>query len=80
MIIDITRSYVLVSLDDRTLTVSTEMLVPTPGMSDYLVYGTAIRVWDPPFDNETVDSATKNMIIEEVREALSKLGRVVEVL
>jgi hypothetical protein len=76
----ITRGHVLVEVGNMTVKVDVEMLVPTPGLSDYLVYRDSISRENQPSDSDKIDQVTREAIVREVCDTLSKMGRVVEVV
>jgi len=79
MIKELTRSHILFAHGNRVVKIYGEMLVPTPGFSDYLIYKRTIKCWEPPFENEAIDEATKEHILREIETEMAKIGRIVEV-
>jgi hypothetical protein len=54
------------------------MLVPTPGLSDFLVYEDTPQAWEPPHEGDRIDAETRDAICRAVARYLRSLGRVVE--
>jgi hypothetical protein len=54
------------------------MLVPTEGLSDFLVYEASPRGWEPPHDTDQLDDGTRARICRAVEQHLTRLGRWVE--
>ena len=80
MLTEITRGHVRIQVGERTVRVSGEMLIPTPGLPDFQIYRNSVRGWDPPFENEPIDAATSGHILNQIKLELEKMGRVVEFL
>jgi hypothetical protein len=80
MIIEIARGHIRIQMNGRTVTVGGEMLVPSPGLADFLIYQSSIARWDPPYNNEIISDPERIIITLAIRDELGALGRVVEVL
>jgi hypothetical protein len=77
---ELTPGHVLVQVGDKTARVNCEMLIPTPGMSDFLVDRNSARNWEPPCNAERIDGETREGVIEIACDYLTNLGRVVELV
>ncbi|OCA85822.1 hypothetical protein A8F94_13195 [Bacillus sp. FJAT-27225] len=57
-----TSSYILIEVDNKVIKVQGEMLV-----NGFAAYADTIKNWEPPHENEVLDSETKqNIIVEAV--------------
>lgn len=51
---------------ERKMFVDSEVLTGPSGM---MVYGSSIARWDPPYDEENIDEAKRQQVIENIRKA-----------
>jgi hypothetical protein len=80
MVTNLTRWGFRLHIGDKTIKIEGEMLVPTTGMTDYLIYRSSINKWDPPFEAEMIDEVTKQTILHTAQTDLSALGWVPEIV
>ena len=77
MIAEITRGHVRFRFENRTATISGEMLIPSPGLPDFVIYRESLQRWDDaPF--EEIDEETKGRIFKELQMEMKAMGRVIE--
>lgn len=62
---------------DRQLFVDSEVLTGPSGMG---VYRSSISKWDPPHENEVVDEAERERILENIRAAFRYQGFEIDVI
>jgi Immunity protein 74 len=79
MISDVSRWGFRLHIGNRTIKIEGEMLIPTPGLSDYIIFASSVTKWDAPYDNDVIDDATKQTILQTASSELSKLGWVPEI-
>lgn len=79
-IVHASRSQIVVRVNDRTATVSCEMLMPTTDHSDCLIYRDSLKRWDAPFSHEVIDGSTRETILEGLCQSLQQSGRIPEVV
>ncbi|MCE9531443.1 MAG: hypothetical protein K8T89_10030 [Planctomycetes bacterium] len=79
-ITQLTRGHIIVRIGGKSANIQCEMLIPTTGLSDSLIYSDSIRNWQPPFDDEAIDPTTKEAIVREACDHLIKTGRVPEIV
>ena len=77
-ITELARGHVRVKVGHRTAVVYSEMLVPSKGLSDYVIYVDSPHAWDPPHETDKLDDETRDAICRAVQSRLQALGRVVE--
>lgn len=75
----ISRSSVTFQHGDREAKISGEMLLPAPGQPGFVLYRSSIRGWEPPYDEEPLDDATKAWILSQAIRILNQRGILVEV-
>ena len=80
MILHVTRSSIKMKIDEKTITICGEGLIPTPGKPDFVVTVYDVDAWDPPFESELIDMKKKREILNTlVDEMLNERGIVVEI-
>lgn len=67
------------TIDGKSVKVNCEMLVPTPGLPDFIIFKDSVSKWDLPFEKVSIDEETKAKILEQIITGLEKMGRVVQV-
>ena len=80
MLVAISRWDFRLEIGDTTITICGEMLVPTPGLTDFLIIASSVERWDPPFEAQVIDEATKQTILQTAMEDLTEFGRVPEIV
>lgn len=63
--------------EGRTMVIDSEALA-TPGAM--ALYGTSIRAWDPPHENQVVSDRDREDIIGKIRRAFTSQGWTLEVI
>lgn len=62
---------------ERQLLVNSELLASPSGM---VIYTNSIKAWQPPFDQDQIDTAKKAQIIANIRRAFRWAGYEIEVM
>ena len=62
----------------KTLFVDSEMSA-IDGSKDLILSKDSIQSWDPPFDNEPIDNAKRDTIVDNIRRALKFYGLEIDV-
>ncbi|MFT4146920.1 MAG: Imm74 family immunity protein [Mobilitalea sp.] len=73
MILGGTNSYVRVELNGKIVKIEGELLA-----NGFLAYKNTIRKWESPHENEVIDQATKDLIIQHVLEESQKANFKIE--
>jgi Immunity protein 74 len=77
-IIEVKNGHICFRNGVRSGTFSGEMMaVSSPGHPDFILYPKEFQRWDPPFDNEVVDEATRDEMFNQVVSEFAKTGWVV---
>lgn len=80
MILRITRGNVRVEFGGRTVTIDGEAFLPGYGSPDFVLDRQSLRHWDPPFDDEPIDDATREEILLATQVAMAQeKGMTVEI-
>ena len=64
LILQMNRGGVQIQFTGRTIWILGDMLNTRPPESDFLLQRSSIRRWDPPFEGEHIDEATRQQIID----------------
>ena len=55
------------------------MLIPTPGMPDYIIYEDTVNTVPTALEHEAIGDEIKASILKSLEQELTKLGRIVEI-
>ncbi|WP_432718493.1 Imm74 family immunity protein [Pectinatus frisingensis] len=72
MIIRMERGYIRLKIGDKTVTIYGEAYIPGSGSPDFVAYPKSIKAWDPPYENEKIEEATKTEIVEILKAEATK--------
>jgi len=79
MIVEITRSYVRISVGEKTVKVEGEAYAPGYGSPNFVAYANSIRKWDPPDDAVEIDNETKAEILRLLRAGMDERNMTIEI-
>lgn len=79
MILEVSRSFIKVKLDERIATVKGEMFFSGNDKLGFAVFLAELKHWDAPYDSTAISSQDVSQILDDIRADFAKGGHTLEV-
>lgn len=79
MILDVTRSFIRVEMNGRTVSLPGEMFFPPNDKIGFALSLEGDQFWDPPYQHIKVTAIELNDIVKDIRDNFALGGHVLEI-